>query len=789
MNQPAPATESAPYEPSWPTLTALGVLSIWVAILSLPMLSGQWLAGPWSDQYSAGYAFRTWGAAEWHRTGHVPLWNPTLLGGIPFLGAMHGDVFYPTSFLRLLWPMPPVMNFGFVLHFILAGLFVYLLLRRLHLTWGASLAGGLAYQLTGLVGSYPSPGHDGKLFASTMLPLLLLGLVMGMRDRRLEGYAVVAAAVGCALLGHPQIGYYTLIAAGLFALYLTFADESGRGPVAMLPWLAGAGVAVAVGVGTTMIQMMPLFAYAPYSLRSKGSDLGFDWATSYGIPWSHVPEFVFSRFVGSRETYWSTNGLKLHSEYLGLPVVALAVVGALAPKGRLKYWLGGIGALFLIVALASSTPLYQVWWRLVPYAGQIRAPGMAFFVVTLVVAIFAAFGVERLEKGELSRAPLVWLVTGGAVVLLAVTGALGSMAMGWAVSLQAEAGRTLGHAAEAAQSGIRSGAATSGAALVLLGLVAWAFTRGRLAASALVLGVAAIIGTDLCLNARPFWIYSRADKEIFRPDSVTNRLAALPRPNRVIEAGLYPSDHLMAFGISNLFGEHGNELRAWDHLWGGRNGRYSNQGSRVLWEMWGLNYLALPSGQGAPDSIPGFRVLVRGAETSTGTPATIFERLQPMPFVRVVPGAVKLGEDEAAKAIVSSQPFYDQLVLLDSASKLNPEPLKQLPAPLGITITFEAYEAGRMKFTLSQPTPVPAYAVVAENYYPDWQALVDGQPVKVERGNVSMITVPLPAGARTVELTVRSAAFERGKAISLVSLALVLVGMVVPPLDRRRRRG
>lgn len=788
MNQPAPETGSAPYQPSHPTLAALGVLSIWVAILSLPMLSGQWLAGPYSDQYSAGYAFRTWGAAEWHRTGHVPLWNPTLLGGLPFLGAMHGDVFYPTSFLRLIWPMPPVMNFGFFLHYILAGLFVYLLLRRLHLTWGASLAGGLAYQLTGLIGSYPSPGHDGKLFASTMLPLILLGLVIGMRDRKLEGYAVVAAGVGCALLGHPQVGYYTLIAAGLFALYLTFGDEEGRGPAAMLPWLAGALIAVLVGIGTTMIQMMPLFAYAPYSLRAKGSDLGFDWATTYGIPWSHVPEFFFARFVGSKETYWSTNGLKLHSEYLGLPVVALAVVGVSAAKGRLKYWLGGIGALFLIVALASSTPLYQVWWRLVPYAGQIRAPGMAFFVVTLVVAIFAAFGVERLERGELNRAPLAWLATGAVVVLVAISGTLGAIAVSWATALQNEAGVALSGRAQAAMDGIRWGGTASGAALILLGALAWGSARRRVPALGLALGVAAIVGTDLFINARPFWVYSRADRELFRPDSVTTRLAALPRPARVIEGGLYPTDHLMAFGISNLFGEHGNELRSWDHLWGGRNGRYSNGGSQALWEMWGLNYVALPTGQGAPDSIPGFRVLTRGAETSTGVPATIFERLHPMPFVRVVPGAVKVGEDQAIKAITSSKPFYDQLVLLDSASALTPEPLKALPEPLGISVTFDSYQPGQMRFSLSQPAPRAVYAVVAENYYPDWQATVDGQPVKVERGNASMITVPLPAGARTVELAIRSPAFERGKLVSIASLGLVLLGLVAPPVARRRRR-
>src|SRR3989441_11479407 len=174
-------------------------------MLSFPMLGGRWLASPWSDQYAAGYAYRAWGAAWWHRLGHVPLWTPELFGGLPFVGAGHGDIFYATSFLRLVLPVEMVINFGFVLHFILAGVFTYLLLRRLHVSWTGSVIAGLAYQLSGLIGSYPSPGHDGKLFASTALPLTFLALVLALRDRRPEGYPLLAAAVALTLLGHFQL--------------------------------------------------------------------------------------------------------------------------------------------------------------------------------------------------------------------------------------------------------------------------------------------------------------------------------------------------------------------------------------------------------------------------------------------------------------------------------------------------------------------------------------------------------------------------------------------------------
>src|SRR5207249_705160 len=121
---------------------------------------------------------RPGGAAWRHRLGHVPLWSPELFGGLPFVAAGHGDIFYPTSFLRLVLPVETVVNLGFVLHYILAGLFTYWLLRRLHVSWTGSVIGGLAYELSGLIASYPSPGHDGKLFASAALPLACLALLM-----------------------------------------------------------------------------------------------------------------------------------------------------------------------------------------------------------------------------------------------------------------------------------------------------------------------------------------------------------------------------------------------------------------------------------------------------------------------------------------------------------------------------------------------------------------------------------------------------------------------------------
>jgi hypothetical protein len=334
---------------------ATAAFTLWPLLLSLPMLAGMWLASQWSDQYTAGLPFHAWSAEWFKRSGHLPLWNPEIFGGMPFVAAGSGDIFYPTWLLRFVVPVTTAGNLSFALHYILAGLFTYLLLRRLRVGWTGSVIGGLAYELTGLIASYPSPGHDGKLFASTMLPLILLALVLALRDRRWHGYALLAAATGLTLLGHFQLAYYSLIVAGLFALYLTFeeAGDSGAGQRALRLGLAL--VAILVGFGIAAIQILPFFEYIPFSPRAQGYH-GFEGSTSFAIPWDHVPEFFFKNFVGARETYWGSNPIKLHSEYLGLPVVVLAALGATVRERRRQIlWLGGIGLLFLLISLGAAT--------------------------------------------------------------------------------------------------------------------------------------------------------------------------------------------------------------------------------------------------------------------------------------------------------------------------------------------------------------------------------------------------------------------------------------------------
>jgi uncharacterized membrane protein YfhO len=88
------------------------------------------------------------------------------------------------------------------------------------------------------------------------------------------------------------------------------------------------------------------------------------------------------------------------------------------------------------------------------------------------------------------------------------------------------------------------------------------------------------------------------------------------------------------------------------------------------------------------------------------------------------------------------------------------------------------------------PAPDSAgYLVVAENWYPDWRATVDGVAAPVVRGDWTLITVPIPAGARKVELWFVSPGYAMGRGISIASVGVTLALILLPGLIRRRQRG
>jgi len=665
-----------------------------------------------------------------------------------------------------------------------AGLFMYLFLRRLGTSWLGGVVGGVAYQLSGILISLPNPGHDGKLFVSTLLPLAFLALHAGMRERRLWGFGLLALVVGLSLLSpHVQMTYYLLVASGLFALYCALG-EPDQGPLKRrIGLLALALAAVVVGFGIATPQFLPFMEYLPYSPRAEGYH-GFEASASYAIPWDHIPELFAAGFTGEGGSYWGSNPLKLHSEYLGLPVIALAVLGAADRRRRLVWWLGGIGLLFLLICLGGGTPFYRVWWSVMPFVKQTRAPGMAFYVVAFVTAVFAALGIGRLERGEGQRPIRVWLGVAAILALLALSGGFGSLAVAIAPAGNADAARALAGP-------IRMGALVGAVALAAVFGLALARQAQRIPVWTFALTLPLIVGADLWRDGRHFWSYKPPARDgLYREDALVARLHQQSLPYRVLDltavmgAGAYPLNVLQGHGVPQVLGYFSFELRYYDELLGRQDGWGFLLESTRLWDLLAVQFVITPDSM----TLPGYHRTLGPVETGAGGRAYLYEADSLVPYARVVPAAVKVDERQIPATLADPRlPGFDRVVLVPPSAADGLPSLSDWPPPSSARARFTAWRPGAMTIELDPAPQAASYLLVSENWYVDWRATVDGEPADVLRGDYSLITVPVPAGARRVELTYRSAKYARGKAIAFVALLTVFSSVLVGAVQQRRR--
>jgi hypothetical protein len=484
-----------PFAGAWAALT----FALCTLALGFPALTGGFLINARSDQFKAGYPFREFAAASL-KSGHgIPLWNPYLMGGMPYVAAMHGDIFYPTAFLRVILPTDVGMTWGLLIHIFLAGLFTYLFLRAWGIGYLASVVGGVSYLMCGPIAAYVSPGHDGKLFVSALLPLALFFLIRGIRDGRPWAWGGLALTIGGAVLApHPQLLQYTLLTCGAFALYLTFAElelPDGRrfrlDRRVAVRRLLFALAAVVLGALMGAVQFLPVREYVPFSPRAGGRD--YDYATSFSLPLEEMINFYLPEFTGILDKYWGRNTIHLHSEYLGVASLFLAGLGLTNERRGFRWFWIGAFIVSLLWALGGSTPFYHIIYAIVPGTHYFRAPSTMLFLVGFSAAVLAALGAERvLVRGVSFRYALWWLAAAGVIALLASFGGLTNMAKVIAASW---AGDQLDDAIASNNAAVVIGAWRSFLVVALAALVVWMMHRRSLGARAAgwaLVGLAAV---------------------------------------------------------------------------------------------------------------------------------------------------------------------------------------------------------------------------------------------------------------------------------------------------------
>ncbi|HKK19976.1 MAG TPA: hypothetical protein VJ983_00775, partial [candidate division Zixibacteria bacterium] len=177
-----------------------------------------------SDTIQAGVFFRGMLVDYVKQFHSIPQWNPYIFGGMPYVDAFHGDIFYPFSFLKYFGSIFRMLGFILFWHIFFAGIFMYLAARQFKLSKIASLVAGASYMFAPLLVSWVSPGHDGKIFVTTLFPLTILFLDRGFNARSffkaIFEFTVLGGIIGVIILSpHAQMSYFTLWALALYTLF------------------------------------------------------------------------------------------------------------------------------------------------------------------------------------------------------------------------------------------------------------------------------------------------------------------------------------------------------------------------------------------------------------------------------------------------------------------------------------------------------------------------------------------------------------------------------------------
>lgn len=783
-----------PVDGEGPRITAGTAMLVYfglAVVYFLPaFLPGRHIYG--SDYLAGGFFFQEF-ISERLAAGALPKWVPYIYGGLP-LFSNPGSTFYPFRFLAdVLFAPQRILPTLFVIQFGLAGTGMYLLMRELGTRRWVAFVTGLAFQFTGLMMSFVLAGHDGRVIVATYAPMVFFFLHRGIRTGGLTSFAGAAATMGFALLSFQiQSNYYLLLAGAFWALFCLFHLDVVRDRSALVRRVVLGLAAVAFAFAMAAVNFLPFLDYVDASPRGGAEGRGYAYSTSWSMPPEEITGLALPEHAGvGVENYQGRNPFKLHTEYVGATVVLLVLLGAGMKRRDPRWWFFlGLAVFALTLSFGGHTPLYRLYYEILPGTKRFRAPSVSFFLVSTALVAMAGLTLERLATARDTRSDAEnrdW--TGRGRWIVAAVAALAVL-----VLLLAAAGND-GSAYDRA---LVIGAFRLAVFVGLAGAVLWAWMSTRMPTAPAVAVLAVITVADLWIVDREFFETVDGPEFMFAPDDVADFLRAQPQPFRVwvlprLAGVTQPpywnhGDYLMRFDIDQAGGEHGNHIQ--------RYGEYAGAGQQVYVDW--HNYLedlrqllqgAEEGGRPAPFlSAANIRYIVSTVrlqgltEAFLGRAGVVYENPHALPRAYLAGEIAVADQGESALELFRQASFDPARTAVVEAALA--EPLPQ--GPLEGSAAVQVYEPDRV--VVDVETSRRAMLVLADNHYPGWQATVDGERTVVHRVNHTFRGVAVPAGRHEVVFSFRPADLGLGFAIYLATLGLLATyGFSV--LWMRRRRG
>ena len=407
-----------------------------------------WSTAPWTDSAPSGVR---WGGANFETADavtvfqpffqyvrdalpHIPLWNPHIMAGRPFVANAQSAVFSPFTWPAYVLPFWKSLAVMAVLKLFVAAFGTFLLGRALGMRFGGALLAGAVFSFgTFFVVWLAWPLTN----VFPLLPwLLLLSELLIRRPQALVG-AGLAGVVGLTFLGgHPETSFHVLVTTvAFFAFRLALAWSRGgrRRELLTRPAVAFA-LALAGGAAIAAVMLVPLLEFM---LHSGDYEHRLGLAPGHTLAKYLGAMFLFDYWGRPTQTSLIPDLVSNRGFYAGGITLMLASAALILRPTATRVAFAVYGALVLAVVLGAE-PIFSIVTALPGFRTAHNGRMVIFFL--FVLAMLAGWGLDEVTSGERSAkwrrnavlgagavilvVPVVWLVASGDLALSRFSDAL-----------------------------------------------------------------------------------------------------------------------------------------------------------------------------------------------------------------------------------------------------------------------------------------------------------------------------------------------------------------------------
>ncbi len=725
-------------------------LALLTLIFFWPMiLSGKFIPHGGGDLASFLYPQYSF-AAQSIRSGSIPLWNPHLYSGMPFLADNQAGVLYPINLLAF-WLFPnftyQVMEWLVVLHIWIAGAAMYACLRMWPINSllpqggglgkGPALLGAIAFMFSDVFETHI--GNLNLIAAAAWMPLAFGLLARGLYDRRVGRVIGSGVIFGIALLaGHAQMSVITLIGLAAIAMWQIFIAVTWRDRWRVIGL---ATLMLVVAFGLTAMQLLPSIAMTRYSLRSG---LSYDEATAYSLPPTALAS-IFSPLLFGRGAidFWGP-WQRVETGYLGVVPVLLMLLAFTRKNLRQVLFLAALGLIGLLMALGQFTPIYSLFHAL-PILYGLRVPARFILLTDFSIAAWAAIGFRQMMNAEFAVRNVV--MRGVAVICFGIL----SLWIAYQSTGNFEHANNLSSA--------------------LISFVAIAFVatfliagRSKSAISHQPSAILLIVLTSIELIAFGSTIEIDANDPVagFTQPQVVDFLHSDQNPYRIENTSdVWQPDAALLNGlddISGIFNPLG--LANYQTYIGGMG----NRGS-ALYNFLGVKYVLAPKGQPPGDAsfVPVF---------NTDPAIDVYLNTRALPRAQLVDHAIVVSSGEEAWSAIHQADFDPSKEVVIQGGTARSGLINQ---SRNRSIAFGSISTDRIELNVQSDSST--YLVLSNVYYPGWIASIDDRPTEIYPANFAFEAIEVSSGSHHIVLQFDPPSWKSGLSISVVTVLALAIGL------------